>query len=170
MRALQRYYREVWAVDFEFTALPGERPTPLCMVAREVFSDRLVRYWVENTTTSSPPFSTRSDALFVAYYASAELGCFLALEWPFPQRVLDLYAEFRWLTSGLPVPCGHGLLGALAYFGLDGLAAVDKETMRQLAMRGGPYTDDERRGLLEYCQSDVDALARLLDPMMPYID
>src|SRR5262249_60648222 len=83
---------------------------------------------------------------------------------------LDLYAEFRCLTAGLSVPCGNGLLGALAYFGRDGLAAADKEAMRALAMRGGPYTPDEQRALLDYCQSDVDALARLLKAMLPTID
>src|SRR5262249_11932115 len=76
----------------------------------------------------------------------------------------------RCLTSGLPVPCGNGLLGALAYFGLDGLAAAEKDAMRQLALRGGPYTDAERLDLLDYCQSDVDALARLLPAMGPHID
>jgi hypothetical protein len=73
----------------------------------------------------------------VAYYASAELGCFLSLDWSTPVRILDLYAEFRNVTSGLTVPCGNGLLGALSWFGLDGLAAVEKAAMRQLAQRGG---------------------------------
>src|SRR5262249_18370624 len=73
-------------------------------------------------------------------------------------------------TSGLPVPCGNGLLGALAYFGLDGLAAAEKDALRQLALRGGPYTDAERLDLLDYCQTDVDALARLLPAMGPHID
>jgi hypothetical protein len=94
----------------------------------------------------------------------------LALDWPLPVRILDLYAEFRSLTAGLHVPCGNGLLGALAYFGLDGLAAAEKEGMRQLAMRGGPYTQSERTALLDYCQSDVDALARLLPAMVPTLD
>ena len=39
-----------------------------------------------------------------------------------------------------------------------------------IAMRGGPYTDAERIGLLDYCQTDVDALARLLPRMLPKID
>jgi hypothetical protein len=162
-------YRTVWAVDFEFTALPGERPAPLCFVAREVRGGRLVRTWLTGGAPPVPPFDTGPDALLVAYYASAELGCFLALDWPFPARILDLYAEFRCLTSGLPVPCGRGLLGALAYFGLDGLDAAEKEGMRQLALRGGPYTADERLALLDYCQGDVDALARLLPAMLPRI-
>ena len=50
---------------------------------------------------------------------SAELGAFLALGWPLPEAVLDLYVEFRAETNGLPTPSGSGLLGALAYHGLD---------------------------------------------------
>jgi hypothetical protein len=162
-------YRAVWAVDFEFTAPPGQRPQPLCLVARELRAGALVRSWLTDYALPGPPFDTGADSLLVAYYASAELGCFLALDWPFPVRILDLYAEFRCLTSGLAAPCGHSLLGALAYYGLDGLAAAEKDGTRQLAMRGGPYTAGERAALLDYCQSDVDSLARLLPAMVPRI-
>jgi hypothetical protein len=163
-------YREVWLVDFEFTAPDGCRPRPLCLVAREYRSGRVVRLWLDGGPVPAPPYGTGPDVLFVAYYASAELGCHLALGWPMPARVLDLYAEFRCRTAGLTVPCGNGLLGALAYFGLAGLPAAEKEGMRQLAMRGGPYTAAEQRALLDYCQSDVDALTRLLAAMLPGID
>jgi hypothetical protein len=130
----------------------------------------VVRLWLADGAPDRPPFPTGPDALFVAYYASAEVGCHLALGWPVPERVVDLYAEFRCLTSGLAVPHGRGLLGALSYFGLDGLAAAEKEGMRQLALRGGPYTEEEKLALLDYCQSDVDALARLLPRMLPRLD
>jgi hypothetical protein len=156
--------------NFEFTAPPGERPLLLCLVARELRSGRLVKTWLDAAQSAAPFHPFGQDALFVAYYASAELGCYLALDWPMPVRILDLFAEFRCLTSGLPVPCGYGLLGALAYFGVDGLAAAEKEDMRQLAIRGGPYTAAERLALLDYCQSDVDALARLLPAMLSRID
>src|SRR5271167_3489301 len=85
-------YREVWAVDFEFTAPPGERPTPLCMVARELRSCQLVRTWLADSSSASLSFHTGPDVLFVAYYASAELGFYLALDWPIPVRILDLFA------------------------------------------------------------------------------
>src|SRR5688500_13104738 len=127
-------FREVWLCDFEFSAPPGERPKPLCLVAREFRSGRTVRQWLDSPA-SQPPFDIESSSLFVAYYASAELGCFLALNWPMPAKTLDLFAEFRCLTSGLTVPCGNSLLGALTYFGLDGIAATEKESMRQLAIR-----------------------------------
>jgi hypothetical protein len=170
LAALYRWFRWAWTVDFEFTAPPGERPVPLCVVARELRTNQLVRLWLADGAPALPPYSIGSDTLLIAYYSSAEWGCHIALDWPIPHRVLDLYVEFRHLTSGLSVPCGRDLLGALVYHGLDGLAAAEKESMRQLAMRGGPYTDAERQNLLDYCQTDVDALAKLLPAMLPKID
>jgi hypothetical protein len=86
-------YRQVWAVDFEFTAPVGEQPYPLCCVARELKSRRLVRCWLDPDHPALPPYDLSPDALFVAFLASAELGCHLALDWSFPARVLDLYVE-----------------------------------------------------------------------------
>jgi DNA polymerase I len=163
-------FREVWGVDFEFHAPPGHRPRPICLVARELNTRRLERRWLWEEPAAPPPYPTDPGALFVAYYASADLGCHLALGWPLPARVLDLYAEFSRRTSGLAVPNGRRLLGALSYHGLDALAAVEKREMQGLAMRGGPFTPSERAALLDYCQSDVDALAGLLPAMAPEID
>ena len=162
-------YREIWLVDFEFVALPGERPDPVCLCALELRSGRLVRCW-RDELGRAPPYSTRPDALFVAYFASAELGCHLALGWEQPARVLDLYVEFRNRTNGLPTASGSGLLGALAYFGLDGIGALEKDGMRELILRGGPWSSDERAAILDYCESDVRALARLFPVMGPQID
>jgi hypothetical protein len=162
-------FREVWAVDFEFTAPPGERQTPICMVARELRSGQTIRLG-RDQFGPAPPFPTDGGVLFVSYYASAELGCFRSLGWAMPARILDLYVEFRDRTSGLDRPHGAGLLGALTYFGLDGIGALEKSEMRALAMRGGPFTEAESAGLLEYCESDTLALGRLLPAMLPRID
>jgi hypothetical protein len=164
-------FREVWLCDTEYRQPDGERPDPRCLVAREWRSGQTVRLWQDQLAgLREPPFEVGPGTLFVAFYASAELGFYLALGWPMPARILDLYAEFRCLTSGLAVPCGNGLLGALAYFGLDGIAGLEKESMRQLAMRPGAYTAEEQRALLAYCESDVAALARLLPAMLPRLD
>jgi DNA polymerase I len=161
-------FREIWAVDFEFIAGPGWRPIPVCLVARELRTGRLVRQWCSEFG-DRPPYSLDPGSLFVAYFASAELGCHLALDWPLPERVLDLYAEFRLLTNGLPTPCGRGLLGAMTWHGLDGIAAGEKDDMRALVLRGGPWSDAEQCAILDYCQSDVDGLAALLPRMLPAI-
>src|SRR5688500_16289145 len=94
-------YCELWALAFEFLAADGERPEPVCLVARELRTGRLLRLWRDELVGRAPPFRTDAEALFVAYYTSAELGCFLALGWPTPARVLDLYCEFRAATNGL---------------------------------------------------------------------
>jgi hypothetical protein len=98
------------------------------------------------------------------------MSCFLELGWPVPQRILDLFAEFRRVTNGRHVIAGNGLLGALAQYGLGGGSATEKAEHRNLAIRGGPFTAAEQTELLDYCQTDVEALARLLPAMLPHID
>jgi hypothetical protein len=119
-------FAEIWAVDFEFGAKPGENPEPVCLVARELRSGRELRLW-RDEFGSEPPYPTGSDVLFVAYYASAEIGCHLALGWQVPERVLDLFTEFRNHTNGIPTVSGAGLLGALAHYGLDSIGTVEKD-------------------------------------------
>mgnify|MGYP000906766904 CR=1 FL=1 len=166
-----QHFRHVWLVDFEFHQPDGDRPTPICMVAKEYKHGRTLRLWQDELRAMAlPPFPVDAQSLFVAYYASAELGCFNALNWPTPVRILDLFTEFRNLTNGTPPSCGYGLVGAMAHFGLDSIAAAEKEEMRSIAIRGGPFTEDERRDLLAYCESDVNALARLLPRVAPHID
>jgi DNA polymerase-1 len=150
-------FKEVWLVDFEFGAPPGDIQEPVCLVAWELKSGRKLRLWRDEFGTA-PPYSTGPDALFVAYYASAEIGCHLALGWPVPERVLDLYVEFRNHTNGLPTISGAGLLGALAQYGLDGIGAGEKDEMRDLILRGGPWAETERTDILTYCESDPGAV------------
>ncbi|MFT5324200.1 MAG: hypothetical protein ACI8P0_002060 [Planctomycetaceae bacterium] len=169
-----RTYSAVWLVDFEFSAPSGERPVPLCLVAREFFTGRLLRIWLNDgdahRSVVELPFDVGAETLYIAFYASAELGCHRALNWPLPVQILDMFVEFRNLTNGRGTLCGNGLLGAMAHFGLPAMESAEKEEMRALAMRGGSYMEDERQSLLDYCQTDVDALAELLPAMMPNID
>jgi DNA polymerase-1 len=163
-------FREVWAVDFEFIAPPGERPAPVCMVALELRTGKRIRLWREKLSKlRRAPFDTGPETLFVAYYASAEIGCFLALGWPIPERILDLFTEFRAETNGAGTMAGNGLLGALAHFGLPSIGGEEKNDMRTLIMGGGPWRDGEQVAILDYCESDVQALGRLLPEMEPMI-
>lgn len=140
-------------------------------MATEVRTNRTPKLWEDELLQLQvPPYPISERSLVVAYYASAEIGCHLALGWNAPARVFDLYTEFRNLTNGLSPHCGNGLLGALAYFGLDGLEASDKESMRQLALRGGPWTAQEKQALVAYCESDVMALIQFLPKMGPHLD
>jgi hypothetical protein len=162
-------FREVVVADSEFVATPGNRPAPVCFVAHEMRSGRRFRVW-QDQFGPAPPWATGPDVLFAAYYASAELGCYRVLGWRMPERILDLFAEFRAGTNGLGTPAGNGLLGALAYHGLDGIGADEKKEMVALVLRGGPWSEDERTAILDYCEGDVKSLARLLPAMLPKID
>jgi DNA polymerase I len=154
--------------EFEFGGVDGNILRPVCMVAKDLatgYEWRLRR----GEFGLAPPFSTGPDTLFCSYYASAEIGFFRALNWPTPARILDLFAEFRNLTNGLPVG-GNGLINALEYFGLDTIGATYKKGMIDLILTGGPWTEEQWQAILEYCAGDVYALERLLPAMLPYID
>ncbi len=172
-------FRHLVAVDFEFefgghasfeeASRSGERPRPVCMVAKELRSGRTWRIW-RDEFESHPPFPIGPDALFIAYYASAELGCFHALGWPRPTNILDLFVEFRTRTNGLTTPAGSGLVGALTYFGLDTIGAQEKDELRKQILAGGPWSVNDRKETIDYCESDVAALERLLPKMLSRID
>lgn len=164
-RPLDKFER-VWVMDFEFQQQPGEVPQVHCLVARCFRTGHTVRQWISEDPT--PPFRFGHNDLLVAYFASAELGCFLSLGWELPKHVLDLYCEWRAQTNGLSV--GRGLLDAAMAFGLDVMESSEKTTMRDLAIRGAPFTDDEQRALVDYCELDVVTTSKLLEQMLPTID
>jgi hypothetical protein len=160
-------FKEIWFVDFEFNQPSGELPVPVCMVAKELVAGRTIRLWQEEMVRlAKPPFSIDETSLYVAYYASAEIGCHYSLNWEAPVNLLDLFVEFRNLTNGNDPLLGAGLISALTWFGLDSIDAADKEEMRQLAMRGGHYSEAEKRHLLDYCESDVTALEKIFNRMI----
>jgi DNA polymerase-1 len=165
------HYRNVVAVDFEFEfdGHDGNQPRPVCMVAKELRSGQCWRLW-RGEFGSAPPFPIGPDTLFVAYYASAELGCFRALGWPMPARILDLYIEFRNFTNGLRLERGKGLVGALVFFHLDAISSHEKKMMINLILTGGPWTASQRAEIIDYCESDVIALESLLPAMLPLVD
>src|SRR5215831_12611419 len=104
-------FRHVIVADFEFEfgGHAGNRPRPVCMVAKDLRSGREWRLW-RGEFDAAPLFPIGTDSLFIAYYASAELGCFKALGWPMPANVLDLFVEFRNLTNradGIRPPAGN---------------------------------------------------------------
>ena len=161
-------FREIVCLDFEFISEPGENPIPVCLVAKEMVSGRLIKLW-QDQLGPEPPFATDNGVLFVAYAAQAELECFIQLGWPLPTRVLDLSAEFRIISNGLPLVAGKGLLGAMSWYSIPGISKEEKKSNRDLILRGGPWNSSEKQEILDYCQSDVDALPPLLAAMLPTI-
>ncbi len=141
------------------------------MVARELKTGRTLRLWEDELRgLKTPPFPIGPDSLFVAYYASAEFSCFHSLGWELPRYCLDLFTEFRNQTNVHSQRNRAGLLDALVYYGQDALGFDEKESMRDLAIQGGPFSAEEKLALLNYCESDVIALQKLLPLMCPRIN
>ena len=69
-------FRHIVVADFEFefgghatfeeASLSGERPRPVCMVAKELRSGQEWRIW-RGQFDSRPPFPIGPDALFIAF-------------------------------------------------------------------------------------------------------
>jgi DNA polymerase I len=163
-------FREAWAVDYEFRADPGERPWPVCMVAHEVGSGTEIRLWRDELLAlKKAPFDTGKDSLFVAYYASAEIGCFLELGWPLPSNILDLFTEYRCTTNGFGG--NASLLAALAHYNIPAAVnAGEKDAMRNLVIRQTEWTEQQKQDILDYCASDVVSLAALYRRMGQNLD
>lgn len=164
-------FREIWFTDFEFQALDGERPWPVCMVARELRSGRVIRLWRNDLLSlHQAPFDTGPESVLVAYFASAELGCFLELGWSLPANVLDLFVEHRVDTNGHRLLTDNSLLGALALRGLSRIEVAEKDSMRKLVCDQSDWSSEERMDILSYCESDVSALEALFKAVEGRID
>lgn len=162
-------FDEVWVVDTEYLVKPGSRPDPVCLVAEEVRTGRTLSLWLDQLGSTSP-YGIGENALVVAYAAPAELGVHLVLGWDMPVHVLDPYVEYLRLTNGRDRPHGAGLLGAMAHHGINGIAKSEKDESRDLILGGGPWNEDDRARILDYCHTDVLALRKLLLAMADGID
>ena len=167
-------FREIVLVDFEYIPQQGETlKQVVCVVAHLLKAGQTVRVWQDQFGPVAP-YPTGPETLFVSFNVVAEIGCHLALGWPVPARVLDLYTEYlarinSFREKGTDPPEAK-LISALASFGLDSIGATEKREMIELILRGGPWAEQERADILDYCQSDVDSLKRLLPAMLPTID
>jgi DNA polymerase-1 len=176
-------FEEIWCVDTEFYpgrglnngGRDGDPSTPLCVVARELRSNRVVRQW-QDEFGPLPPYRIDDGALVIGYTISAELGTHIALGWPKPAYMLDPYIEFRHFTNDGSIKGGgrekgfYSIDGALRYFGEDGIDAVQKKDMRARILQGPSFTNQDRADIMDnYCQSDVDALVRLVPHIIPTI-
>src|SRR6516165_10631808 len=148
--------------------------TPLCLVALEMRSGRLVRLW-QDELGRFPPYRLDSDALIVGHMLAAEFGFHIACNWGEPARALDTYIEFRHYVNDGTIKSGDrekgffGIGGALRYFLEDEIDVVRKGEMRDRILQGPPFSAQEQRDIVAYCEDDVRALARLVPHIVPTI-
>ena len=175
-------FKEIWIRDTEYVSRPGERPIPVCEVAREFRTKRTIRLF-QDELTSVHPYSIGPESLIVVFFAPAEAGFDLELGRPRPARILDLNVEYRnhWncletlvdkkiYKADEPKIKRNSLIGALMQYGLDSIGVSEKEEMRGLINTNGPWTPEQQLEITNYCESDVDGTERLLRAMLPKLD
>ena len=157
--------------DFEYVSVDGERPKPVCLVWHDWESGETHRIWQDELLRmKKSPFDTSEKTICCTYYYGAEGSCHQVLGWEHPDKVIDCFAEFRSLTNGRKVPCGNGLIGAMIFYGLPSMTGEKKDSMRDLILSGGPWSNQEKEAILKYCKADVSALNDLVIAMAPDID
>lgn len=165
---MKNFPSKLWVVDFEYSTNERFLPRPICMVAREVRSGRLVKYWLADEELPQCPIDF-GEGLYVAFAATAELGCHLALNWDFPEAIVDLYVEEYSLRT-LRDMSGRSLADVLSSHGLSTYIPEEKGRLREKCISGGPFTPEDRDEILAYCQRDVDATVALLQSLWETID
>jgi DNA polymerase-1 len=184
--------KNIWIADSEFhsqtksaTGLfdaEGGLQVPVCFVFFNPITDEEIR---QSYTPGSPqptcPISLAPETLFVAFSAQAELLTMLRLWGVMPARILDL--EMEWLAinneeytlkkmktearsankNGDISPLS--LLGVCAIHGISTRDQGHKDAMRDLILRGAPWTGEESQQILDYCADDVYDTAALLAAM-----
>jgi DNA polymerase I len=168
----QNTFRECWVINFEFSQLPGENPTPRCFTAIEKFSGRVIKLGrADLTKLKECPFDVGPDVLICSYSVVAEIACFLSLHWKLPRNVFCLYAEHRVTTNGLILPfAGNSLSDALACRGSAHL--TDKDYQKRMNLRAQdptPFSAAEEAAMIEHCFYNTQAALRLLDEMLPTV-
>jgi DNA polymerase family A len=170
-----RKFDTIWHVDFEYRQDQNHHPVPVCMYAYEQHTGTAIKLRRDKLLTlRQAPFDTGPRSLVVAYAANAELSCFLALGWPPPCCVVDLYVETIAAINGLEIEdLGEkrpNLLEALTLFGLPSRPKAEKERVRDLILSRSDYTEEEWEQILVYNREDVDDTVALIKVLAPTLD
>ena len=169
--------------DSEFNHPEGDRPArSSCFVAYEERNKRIIRAVRPGIGCrlpkgvveygSEPPWAHGPNDLFSAFSVGAEMGSYFNEGWPYPANIICTFAEMMTYHNTRLCKAGErskevpGLIDALAYYKLPTIGAETKKEMRELAMRGPPFTYEELIALIDYCEADVMACRRLFWAML----
>jgi len=81
-----------YAVDYEFIPRNDGGLDVVCGVARNLHTDETRRRW-RDEMGRAPFFDYGPGAVLVAYNAQAEMEAHLAMDWPFPDNVVQRRAK-----------------------------------------------------------------------------
>ena len=99
MNTIFKNFKNVVVYDYEFKAISGNPPEPVCVVYKELHSDKIIKQWLVGGG-STCPFPVH-ETLFIAHYCNAEVSCDTALGYEKPRYIWDTFVEEKKLLNGM---------------------------------------------------------------------
>lgn len=159
-------FAKIWICHF--SRLVSNREKLFCFTALELNTGQI--YECGPAQLENPPVAFDDHALFVFWDAPAEIGFFLACDWPTPVRIINLSVESRLAANGFPAFAGTSLFGALTERGLDSSGAVENAPINLTAIPNENNSTVELDWAVTRCRLAVKATARLFENMAASID
>jgi hypothetical protein len=153
---------EVVYFDTEFTERCGEIPELICVVGYNTKSQQWFEYWADEMP-SEAPFS--KDALLIGYAMTSDITCIESCGWR-ARHCIDLHTEYKRYTNEIGKKVNTALLSALDRFQITHISTEEKDRIRQICIRGGPFSATERQIIPPYCKSDVIPLPALAENLL----
>jgi hypothetical protein len=175
-------FREIWVEDTEYYpgaglangGREGDLPTPLCLRAMELRSNRIIKWW-QGEPYPAELKQLGPDSLYISYLLTAEYSQRRAHGLGRPPNAVDAYVEFRRLVNDARIRSGdrpkgfYSLAGALQHFKEDAIDTAHKEDTRDLIMNGPPFSNEKRAIIEAYNLDDMHAAARVFKRSVPII-
>jgi len=176
-------YDDVLSYDFEYQIEGGRhqnpetgrdkggKQLPLSLAVRSLRTGEAQKYWRDQLLQMRrAPFDTGPRTLALNWFASAESHCFAALGWSQSERLVDLFAEYRWLRNGYHDNKHPSLVDALLRYRLPCIGAAAKEANREEILTTAVWQPDRIAKTESYNLSDADGTLAVGVKMAPKID
>ena len=136
-------FEQIVCFDTEFSALGGNKLTPRCLVAQIINTGEIIHQIPGTPCPRLTELLNSTDTLFVAFYASAEVGYLLGCDLPIPKYLICLFSNFKFFTNGKKIHQRASLNFACQYFKIPTMTSSKKDAGRTLALKEGPLSDTE---------------------------
>ena len=152
-------FEHVDVLDFEYKQTDGNPPKPVCIVIKDLFTEKTIKEWLVNKKFKYP--HPIQKTLFVCHWAVAEVSCLIELGIDKPRAVFDTFIEEKKMFNG--ILRGFGLVDVCERHGIKGVMSHEKkEIWRKYIMDNYPnYTTEDEAGIMGYCEEDVVTTEKL---------
>lgn len=140
--------------EFQFDKSKTYPVRVVCSVYRDLTTGETFRVWERDQNHWGNRLFDFDTTLFVCFYATAEVGCFLKTHQGRPPNIFDCWTEYAKLYKNQrPL----SVLAACAAYGYPNpMSKEEKEKMRDKIIKQNTWTEVEQKQILDYCEKDVD--------------